>query len=741
MIPTDADGRVAYLPRGSGPVRLDGVIAADRIALDAWLEALPGRVLASDLSLGGWRPFQLLAELAGQLGIGPPVDAHAALTVPATADLDGDIVGSWVDAEARGDPAVAAAERWVRDLVPALRAAAATLLVVVPPDAALWRDGDLWALRFLAAAAEPTGCRLVLLFGGAGSPALPDGIEADWRRAPRPDLPPRAAALLDPAPPAAAAWLGQVPGVIPPPLARTLGLDPDLAGRLVPLPSGVGLVPPELRAAGRSADGAALAARAAAVPWLAAACRGADARGLLQMAWQAFGAGAVDLARGLADRAVTAAADTDGTVAALLGVQTMRLVGQDYAGLAAAAATPPDAAAQDRRRLDRFRAWGRALTGDGAGALALFGPRPGGPPLDPQPWLDLYLRNIHALALARTGEGAAALALELDIADRLQGLEPPAWHLAYLNALNLSRLYRGRSAFGPAARWLDRAEAATLGVALPSDLVHFQVLRARLATDVGDTAASGRHWQAAALIVAALPLPETLGWRVATAIEGRRVRRVEPEALAAALLARLGVAPADLTGQPAPAILPVGCMPVTGTPVVVGAPGWGVLALPDTLPPVIAGPNMDALRAALAARLGGEAAAAGTLLVDLRHGLGVPDDLPALLGSGLWHGADRLVWDGRAQALDPLLARADQRLEQSPGVAACDGDVVRFKRYRPPLTLTPPAAALAAKPGIAVAALSEAEQAIAAGLVTAGVMVVATTLATPASAQPERAHG
>ena len=743
MIPTDAAGRIAYLPRGPGPIRLAGVLAADRIGLEAWLEAQPGRLLASDLSIGGWRPFQLLTELAGQLGVSLPADVSAGLAVPTGNDLDAETVGSWVDAEARGDPTIAIAERWVRVLVPALRAAAATLLVVVPADGASWRAGDLWALRFLATVAEPTGCRLVLLFGGQGPPALPAGIEVAWETLPVPGLPPGAASLLDPSPLEAATWLGRIPGVISPPLAQALGVDPDMARQLVAMPSGVGLVPPELRAAGSETDGSTLAARTAAVPWLAAACQDTDpdVGVLLNQAWHAFGTAAVDLAGDLAGRALVAARDTDASVAALLTVQTMRLVSQDYAGLAMAEPTPDAAEEVDRRRLDRFRAWGRVLCGDGVGALALFGERPAEAPLDPQPWLDLYLRNIHALALARAGEADAALAVELDIADRLAAIEPSSWHLAYLNALNLSRLYRMRGDLDRAIHWLNRAEESTLGVASPSDLVHFHVLRARLAADAGDQSAGCRHWQAAALIVAALPVPDTLGWRVATAILSRPVRQIEPEAIAAALLDRLGADSAAPGRRPSPTILLADYAPAIDGPVAIGAPGWGVVAVRPTLPVPVDGAACDALRATLAERLGAEAMAAGTLLVDLRHGAGLPDGMAALLGCCLWHGADRLVWNGQAMALDPLLATAEQRLEISPGVAAIDGRVVRFKRYRPRLTLTATAEALTARSGAAVAELSPVEQETAAGLVAAGVMVVATILADPAPVLAEASHG
>ncbi|NBB83123.1 MAG: hypothetical protein GVY28_06920, partial [Alphaproteobacteria bacterium] len=109
---TGADGRPAYLPRRAGPVRLDGLLFADRPALEAWLEdrtvpdgaGRPRRLIVADLSLGGWRPGQLAAELAAQLGIALP-PGEPAMPLPEDAALDADAVGHWVDAEARGDSA------------------------------------------------------------------------------------------------------------------------------------------------------------------------------------------------------------------------------------------------------------------------------------------------------------------------------------------------------------------------------------------------------------------------------------------------------------------------------------------------------------------------------------------------------------------------------------------------------------------------------------------------------------
>ena len=742
----------AYLPRRAGPVRLEGVLLPDRIMLEAWIAASgspapsgqPRRLIVADLSLGGWRPLQLAAELAAQLGVTlPPTETP--MPLPESGALDADAVGHWVDAEARGDSALALADRAVRSLAPALAAAQATIAVLVPAEPTRWRAADLWTLRLLAAAAETAGFPLILGHGKATPPALPPGLAADWRSAPDPraDLSAAAAALLDPAPPADAAWIGAVPGVLAPPLAQALGIGVEAAQALVALPAaGIALVPPEVRAAAVDSENAlvTLHGRAGSVPWLAASAATRTgpplaSPALLAPAWSAFGAGAVDLAEDLASAAVDGVTGPGQRVEAQLALQTLRLVGQDYAAMAAAEPPPADSPEPDRRRLDRFRGWGKALTGDGEEALALLGGIPGEEPLDEQPWLDLYLRNIAALALVRAGRAEKALAVETDIAERLATLEQPSWQLVYLNALNLSRLHRARGDLEAARRWLARAEQATLGVALPSDLVHFQVLRARLAELAGESATANRHWHAAALIFAAMPLPEALGWRVAAAVLGPDAgRSVDPERIAEALLARLGpLDESEMADGPAPTLLPAAAAGLDGSTVAVGGPGWGVLAIDRSAPPPFDGPQHAALRRRLGCAPGLAGRDARTLLVDLRHGLGLPGDLAGLAGSALWHGAEGLVWQGERLDFDGLLEGASQTLVTSPGVAAVEAAQVRFKRYRRPLPMPNAQAALDALTNRPIEALSEAEQADAAGLVNAGVLTLETHLhaATP----------
>lgn len=748
MTAASATTPAGYVPRRHGTLHLDGLRAETRITFEQWLEARKQRFVICDLSLGGWYPAQLAAEIAAQIGVTLPHDVSTALPLPQSEALDADTVGRWVDAEARGNTALRLAEHAMHTLLPGLADIAETVFVLVPPRAADWREADLWTLRLLANAQALGGFELILGCFGAHTPELPADFAVTWGSAASPTIESDAAKLLDPVPEADLAWLGLVPGIIAPPLAQALGLSPETAMQLILLPSGVAVIPGELRAlaaANRSGAAQTLAERAAATPWLAAstAAQGVSqpAGLLLDQAWQAFTAGANDLAGALAGMAVAAAGGTGERVPALLSVQTMRLVNQDYAGLAAADATPADAPGEDRKRLERFRAWGRALTDDGTGALELLGEMPGDAPLDPQPWLDLYLRNIHALALFRIGDIEAALALELDIATRIDRLRPTPWQLRYLNALNLARLYRARGETGTAGEWLTIAEEATIGVALPADLIHFHVLRARFAADQTPQLAR-RHWYAAALIFAALPMPEAIGWRVAGAILGTRVETADPDAIAAALLQQIGTdIPASTGSETAPTFLLAEDWPPSGPLSAVGAPGWGVLIVEDTAAPPFDSPHHAALRRSLGRSLAVDRSGPSTVLVDLRFGRGLPDTLDALAGSALWYGAGHLVWEGDALDLDRTLLDAEQLLVRAPGVAEIAGTEVRFKRYRQPLQLPAPALPLANDTGRPVVSLSGDEQQLAATLVAQGVLAVETHLAPATQASAVSAHG
>jgi hypothetical protein len=691
---------------------------ADRAGLEGWVFGRDGPVIVSDLSLGGWRPAQLAADLALQIGVALPAGPVAPL--PGSDGFDAAVVGAWVDAEARGPAGPMLADRHLRALLPALRQMGATVLVLLPGAGAPWRALDRWFLAFLAEASAQGGPPVVLGRTGADL-SMPEGVSG------RPEALPGHAgpgsALLDDRPDPALAWIGALPTLVTPPLARDCGLDPASAGSLILLPSGIGLIPPGLRRAGATpAARAALAGRLPAGHWVAAAlhARGVSATAAPAAAWEALSAGAEDLALDRARAAEAGAADGPARGRAAMATASIRLQAGHHAALAAA--DPPEGLDPETTRiLERFRAWGLAMTGRAEEALALFGPVPGEAPLDPRPWLDLYLRNIHALALHKAGQSETALAVEAGIAARLQAMHPPNWPMVYLNALNTARLCRARGDLGAAGTWLDRAWAALDGCALPSDIVHFAVLRARLAEAAGEHRPAALHWLAAALAYAAMPLPEALGPRVAAAIGGQGTRPEDTGRIATIL--RLRVAPGEPAWDgPAPAFLPLRSLPPGPGRRALGAPGWGVVTAPDAAAPAHDGSAHRALRGALARRIG--AGTDGTVLIDLRFGRGLPASLTELLDTALWAGAETLFWAGRAKAVGTLCATHAQWLAPAPGLDRIADGTARFRRYRPPMPLDEAALALIDRLPCAVEALEPADQARAVGLVAAGVLAL-----------------
>jgi hypothetical protein len=731
---TSSGDGAGYLVCPGGTISIDGIVVADRITLDRWLGQQPTGLIAADISLGGYRPAQLISELAAQLGRDPPVD-DSLVPVPTGGRPDIATVGGWVDFESHGDPAVLQADRAVRALVPALHDIA-TVLVAIPPEPTDWRAMDFWTLRFLAAAAESAGFRLVLMASIKPTPVLPPLLVADWQILPSmTDDISDSITLLDPPP--TAYWLGLIPGVISPMLAHALGFDPDQARYLLLLPSGVGLVPPELRAAARNGrDAETLAAKSAAIPWIAAyaatlAPEAGDQRIVLAQAWRAFGVGATDLARELAGRGVTMATEDAARLNAIFSLQSIRIACQDYDGLAETTPSNASAATEDQQRdLDWFRGWGHALRGETQQALELFGGPPSETLLDSDPYMDLYMRNITALALHRGGNTAIALSVEHDIDERLGRLDTPSIHLRYLNALNLSRLYSATGQPMEAMEWLTQVEATTLGVALPSDLLHFQLLRARLADDAGKTVGAHGHWFAAAMIFAALPRPEALNWRVAALIGGGgRASGIDPDAMATVLLRHIGPSGSMYNAGSAPNFRLANPTPTAVDAMAIGGPGWGLLAVNDVSSPAYESNAHAALRRQLATTIGH---AAPTYIVDIRHGRGLPETLAALAEIALWHDVKELVWGGRIVGLDSLLTDAIQRLELSPGVASIDGDTVYFKRYRPPFVMQAAAKDVLTQTGQPIEMLSDEEHAVAGQLVSEGVLSAVLHLGTDA---------
>jgi len=731
-----------FIRRRSGPVRVECASAPTAERLRALLgqlaAACPGGCAVSDLSLGGWRPHQIAAELAGQLGR-PLRSGHYGTRTAAGARSPGDPsahrVGNWIDDEARGDSAVRSGAETAAEVLAAMGDLPRAFLVIAPRFGLAWRAENESFLHFFAQGVAAAGGRLVLVLADASPPAAPAGLEVEWPEPPaRPPDPTGSGA------PSRDARGGSLyPGVVPPATAERLLPD---AGEAVALPSGYRVVAPEARRPPASADAQGFAELLAGLPpaWLRgfAACfsGAASADGLPRAdvlstaAWNAFRTASTDIAVSLQERAVETSADAAQRAAHTVSLQTMRLILSRFADMASAPDPPSGAPPDLHAQLVKLRAWGCTMSGRATEALSQMETVLDRSGFSEASWVDLYLRNIYALMRFRNGDGDGALALEKEIERQLDARDDEIWHLRYVNCINQARLFRARKDFAASERYFRRAFGITDGVRIPNDAFYAPLCWAGLWEAAGRPVEAFRSRLRAALHWLANPLPEAMAWRFAIAALGARDHRTPwtPEDISRALLASLedaaaaagcaGGAHAGDAGEPPPVVHASLVGPdVLAASRGVGAPGWGVLLAPGRLDMPFRGPAHDRLRAGVV-RLLREACPAvegrgATLVVDDQLGRDLPTTAAELVAVCLRHGSGEAVFGDRSIALagerrEAWLGAAVAR--PGPAVAAVDGEgFVHFKRHLPTRRLGPVERELLerARRGDTLAALAE----------------------------------
>ncbi|MFE3171594.1 hypothetical protein ACFXPA_11845 [Amycolatopsis sp. NPDC059090] len=642
--------------------------------------------LVADLTLGSWQPHGAARQIAAQLAVPfvlPELAAYGEdpFAAPGAAGHGGRISGG-IDVEAAGDAGVLAAAGFAETALAVLGdRAAETTLVLLPGDSA--EPEDLAYLDFLAEGLRAAGGRVV-----SGSV---------WD---------------EPAAPSAARILGLVPGLLDPVLVLALQVDAAGLDGLVALRGGQLLIPPGWRAGGAQRDYDELAARSAGVPWLHAYARfhgspdPADAGRLARIAWSALRAGAGGLAVRLAERAAERAPTPLRRAAVEAGLQAMRIALCRYAEAAAVPDPDPALPAQLYGFLGQAKGWGLAMTAEAADALKYL-TRAAELRPDARKRERLYLSNITALALLRGGQPAEALAAERDIERRAALLRPRDFGLEYVNRINQARLYRRQGDHVRAREYYERAFATVEGVRTDSDAVHANVCLARVAEAAGEQKRAWRLWLRAALHWLAMPVPEALAWRVATAILGSRPGigddLVEP--VARALLDRL---------PPARLASPARFLRRPESPEwLAAADGWCVygLAKAGRVRPVQDRPAVRELRQTvhallLAACPDERLARAEFLAVPDNQGRELPETKAGAIGMGVLDGVRTWLLAGQVVELSDAeysRLRARIRVSMGPAVAAVEprpsGVRVHFRRYRPPLDLTPAQAAALPREG------------------------------------------
>lgn len=660
----------------------------------------PRRWVVADLTCGAWAGRTAAAQLCTQLDIrahwttDPPPDSW---TTDPHEWRYAQVIAESIDREAAGDRIVIAAAVAARSVATALYArpdldGCAVVLPTPTSTTGLTRFDN----EFLAELGRWQTCPLHFLDWSADAACPPQ-------------------ATVSP--------VALVPGVLEPCLAAAVAGARDRDG-LVESASGALVVGPELRrtaAAASQLDFDRLAAAPGDPSLTAYAQRYGSAyfaqpELLCRQGWSELAEhheeGAIELvahavrsARTPLERAICAA-QLGGMAIALRRFE-----------LASALTVPHGVPGELRGFLRQCRGWGLVMSGDPAGALVELDAAAA----DLAGWTDrveyLYLLNITALAALRSGDPGRALALEQRIDTTIKRSATRDDRLGYVNDLNLARLYRRRGESVQAGRHYAAAFATTRGTGTPHDVLHAEVCRAYIEGQQGQDAAAASSWLRAAILWAALRFPRALGQRVAAAITGigKLGDPIDPAAVSAALLQRLGGSEPTYAGLAVPDILwadgddPERCADgvyrFVPDAVTVCADGWAVAMLPpgagSASPDATADEGMAALRRIIAARLRAAAPllgpgwTGGSIVVDDRLRRGLPRDRVGALESALRLGIRRIVVDGVEIHIDDACAAwalQRSRVRLGAGVAAVDGQGsacrVAFRRYRQPLVLS-----------------------------------------------------
>jgi len=616
-----------------------------------------------DLTLGAWRPRAAAHQLAAQAGVAlAPPGVAPVFSAQAGAGTDwAAMVGTNIDAEARGPTQVLNADADAEALLPHLCADGPPIVIAWLPLAAGLPDDNGWFLRILGRRIAAGRGTLVLArreggdAGDAGAICLrPELLPADLAgdRAPG-DYPLRGGQVLCCPARRPPAW---------PPAARA-PFDRLCADRTAP-------------------------------PWLRAfaACHGSnyfvDVDVLTAYAAFCFGQGSGALALRYMGRARDCARDPTRRAAVVAGMQGMRIAGQEFAE---AAAEPPPAAnvpAPLRDFLHQAIGWSRILQGRTDGFADYFGALG---TCQPDSGDQLYAMNIYALGLARSGRVDEALATELRIEEARRTLAPGDARLAYVNNLNIARLYKGRGQLADADRYYGQAFATNYGVRSHAEAAHAAWIRCSMLRATGDTAAAHVWLVRAALHWLADPVPDAVPVRLAQAVLGMPLPAPEDraEAMSATLLRRLADAvehgglacAAPGAAGTTPVFVPIGAGSAAWPQRYHGWPGcavgWsgahGALAL--------ARPPHDDAQAALAALTARVLAGCahvppgGAVIVDDQDGRDLPGTWTGVLALALARGAATCGWQGDSVALDGATGdalRAALVLRRSPALASLD---------------------------------------------------------------------
>lgn len=706
----------------SSTTPLRGVHASTLAELEAALHGVgrptdPTTWVVGDLSLGAWSGHLLASQVLDQLG------APAAPPAPPPrpqrgGTLDGaDMIGRLVDAEAAGRTEVVRALRLAETTVHALAESTRQLVIVFAPRfGRSWREADLAYLRFVAHGLGPTDPEVILVVGDDPSP-LPDELSLTWlddRPGPRP-------VRAEAPPPSPASLAALIPDLLTVEVLDELQTVGDGDVPMVDLGGGRRLIDPSVRSR-PTADRRPHHDRLGGLGTIDSSIRAyahvhgtgyhCDIGLLVGEAWRQFVDGGHEIAIDLMEHVCAVVTDPASRSRLRYELQGMRIALQRFAEACEGPDPAPTDSDETRGGLLMTTGWAKVMTGEPhqardrlAAARRLLAPSIGGTRQF------LYLDNIYALSLLRSGEPDASLAVERSIEaelDRRAVVEGARdWPLTYVNSINQARLHKYRQDAATSRRYYERAFATTLGCRSESDALYTAVCLAQLHDADGRPELAYPFWLRAGLHWVAADVPEALAPRAAAAIvgSGPAASRTMVDEVSAALHREIRRTAAAAGHELVEVAGPPGFARgdrLADSPRrdrLVGDRGWTVIATKDPVTSALAGPSHERLRGLLAGAIVQASTNGGDVrgvVLPIMATTDVPHTRAEAWAAALEYAVPTIEFGGQLERLSDEAQRdlaARRLIAHGDAVDRVDGRdpdavVVSFRRYRTPLTLT-----------------------------------------------------
>ncbi|MFB9240505.1 hypothetical protein IV454_25065 [Massilia antarctica] len=667
-----------------------------------------GTCAVADLSLGTWTKQALATQLLGQL-VGQEVSLKSGSEH--VAGSAGDSMSLAIDQEGRGNISVLSAFGTAQQIARLLQKRPAQLFIVCPRFGIAWRYADHLLIEYLRVLHGALDLTLVVV--GDEPCTWPENWEVSEHGS-APTLPASGRRSL----------VSMLPSAIPPSILKTLS-DDDM-GAMIPLANGWALVMPESRrdsadpAVRFTPDEVASMAHTSmrhfrAYAMLHADKEAVDSRVLCSEGWKHIESGYRELALSYMDMAEAKASSPAEKMAYRTQKQFMHITLSNFKAAANIddpdPALPPDLLGT----LLELKGWGLVMSGSHQAALpyltkalAMFEPKA----------MDktyLFLMNITAFAHLRNGDHEAAFKLEKRIEQLLDDPTLGDARIAFVNSINLARLYRYRGELDESQTYYGRAFSTVEGGRTDTDAVNVNLCLLRVEEARGNTREAMLCWIRAALHWCASECPEALNWRVhplilnkGGVIDVKGIRQAYDlvDSLAAGFLSNLKkFAESGVTSAAVEETQAGGCdfffdEAISSVKVMtryVGGHGWGVMAATGCGEKRDYGGNYAALTRWLSAWIAGQAgqAAEQCYVIDRRDGTEMPRNWPEMLNSAAEFKITHLVYDGKHVEITPVqLDALEQKraVKLNPLVAHIEQDdskmVLHYKRYLPQFALT-----------------------------------------------------